>query len=130
MPRKVDNLAVTTNGKGTKSVGTGEVKCKSSYHDKQSGSYGRVTTKESVSSGDYTNRGRVGYKDEYKASSTVRVGDKRGYTEFSRQEKFTRVDYGGSNNTNYGGNLVCGGDDDASDSDGSDEDHAESVSLL
>lgn len=57
-------------------------------------SYGRVTTKESVSTVPMGITltvvcGRVGYKDEYKGSSTVRVGDKGGYTEYSTQEKLT-----------------------------------------
>lgn len=73
----------------------------------------RETTKESYSSGDYSNRGKTGYKAEYKTSSTVKVGDKGGYTEYSTQEKVTRVNYdsgsrsggskGNNNNNYYGG---------------------------
>ncbi|KAL9240621.1 hypothetical protein vseg_014818 [Gypsophila vaccaria] len=79
---------------------------RSKDYDKQTGAYMRGTAKETYSSGDYSNRGRVGYKDEYKSSSTVRVGDKSGYTEYYKQEKVTRVEYdsvGGSGGGNAGG---------------------------
>lgn len=37
---------------------------------------------------------KVASKNEYKCSSTVKVKDKRGYTEYHKEERLTRVDYG------------------------------------
>ncbi|XP_050219479.1 uncharacterized protein LOC126669885 [Mercurialis annua] len=65
--------------------------------EKQTGSYVRTTKRDTCSSGDVfkeRSTGRIGYKDEYKTTTTVKVGDKRGYSEYQTEEKFRRVDYG------------------------------------
>ncbi|KAH9619981.1 hypothetical protein KSS87_009944, partial [Heliosperma pusillum] len=98
----VDNSSVTTKQSSGPSTNKYEVTTKASNYDKPSGSYMRGTAKESYSSGDYSNHGRAGYKDEYKSSSTVRVGDQGGYTEYQSQEKVTRVEYNTSSYKNYG----------------------------
>ncbi|XP_015579087.1 uncharacterized protein LOC107261812 [Ricinus communis] len=70
---------------------------KNSIVNKQTGGYMRTTMKESSSTGDvFKGRftGRVGYKDEYKTTSSFRVGDKNGYFEYQKEERFRRVDYG------------------------------------
>ncbi|XVE80020.1 hypothetical protein DITRI_Ditri14bG0105300 [Diplodiscus trichospermus] len=78
---------------------------KTSYVDKQTGSYARATNKEVYSSGETfkeRSTGRVGYKDEYKTTSTYRVGDKSGYTEYQVEERFRNVNYGGSGSSKRG----------------------------
>ncbi|KAL2921105.1 hypothetical protein RDABS01_012596 [Bienertia sinuspersici] len=85
-----DKAVTKPSGPSTRNY---ELTNRSNNYDKSSGSYVRQTSKESYSSGDYSNRGKTGYKDEFKASSTVRVGDKGGYTEYYKQEKVTRVNY-------------------------------------
>ncbi|GLT36078.1 hypothetical protein SLA2020_104830 [Shorea laevis] len=81
---------------------------KTSYVDKQTGTYVRSTTKEVVSTGEtFKERGsagRVGTKNEYATINTYRVGDQSGYSEYQVQERFRRVDYGGSSTSqgNYG----------------------------
>ncbi|XP_021730500.1 uncharacterized protein LOC110697433 [Chenopodium quinoa] len=87
-----NDTTVSTKQSGA-STGNYEMTTRSNNYDKQSGSYLRQTAKESYSSGDYSNRGKTGYKAEYKTSSTVKVGDKGGYTEYYKQEKVTRVNY-------------------------------------
>ncbi|KAJ4823759.1 hypothetical protein Tsubulata_012075 [Turnera subulata] len=69
--------------------------------DKRTGAYQRTTMKESYSAGEtFKERGsgRDGYKDEYKTTSTTRVGDKSGYYEYQCEERYRRVnfDYYGS----------------------------------
>ncbi|XP_074319100.1 uncharacterized protein LOC141656051 [Silene latifolia] len=93
----LDNSTMTTNQNTGPTTNTYELTTKSSNYDNQTGSYIRGTVKDSYSSGDYSNHGRTGYKDEYKSSSTLRVGDKRGYTEYYKQEKETRVEYNNPN---------------------------------
>lgn len=104
-----DDNAVSTKQSGP-STGNYEITNRSNNYDKATGSYQRQTSKASYSSGDYSNRGKTGYKDEFKASTTVRVGDKGGYTEYYKQEKVTRVNYDSGSNSggskgynNYGG---------------------------
>ncbi|XWS52174.1 hypothetical protein CRYUN_Cryun11dG0044300 [Craigia yunnanensis] len=78
---------------------------KTSYVDKQTGKYTRTTNKKVVSTGETfkeRSTGRVGYKDEYKTTSTYRVGDKCGYTEHQLEEKIRRVNYGGSSGNKKG----------------------------
>ncbi|XP_022929740.1 uncharacterized protein LOC111436237 [Cucurbita moschata] len=86
-------------------VVSAEVKQVSSYeqswrtHDRnrQTGSYTTASTKEVASRGETfkeRSSGRVGSKDEFKTTSTYRVGDRSGYTEYQRQERFRRVDFG------------------------------------
>lgn len=70
-------------------------------HDRnrQTGSYTTTSTKAVASRGETfkeRSTGRVGAKDEFKTTSTYRVGDKSGYTEYQCQERFRRVDFGGS----------------------------------
>lgn len=66
--------------------------------DKQSGNYQRYTTKEKVSSGEpHVERGtgKVGTKNEFKTSSTVKIGNKNtGYTEHTIEERFRDVEFG------------------------------------
>ncbi|KAL6518188.1 hypothetical protein OROMI_033889 [Orobanche minor] len=70
--------------------------------DKQSGSYERFTAKDkTVSREPFVDRsGNRGYKDEHTTSSTYKVGDKSGYTEYYREERVKHVDYGKSSNSN------------------------------
>ncbi|KAK6273012.1 hypothetical protein POUND7_010095 [Theobroma cacao] len=80
---------------------------KTSYVDKQTGSYTRATNKEVVSTGETfkeRSTGRVGYKDEYKTTSTYKVGDKSGYTEYQVEERFRNVKYSGNSSSNKGNN--------------------------
>lgn len=66
--------------------------------DRQTGTYTTASTKAVASRGEtFKERatGRVGAKDEFKTTSTYRVGDKSGYTEYQCQERFRRVDFGG-----------------------------------
>ncbi|KAK9724970.1 hypothetical protein RND81_05G112200 [Saponaria officinalis] len=89
----IDNSAITNTKLTNPTTDRYEQITRSKDYDNQTGTYVRGTAKESYSTGDYSNRGRAGYKDEYKTSFTVRVGDKRGYTEYYKQEKVTRVEY-------------------------------------
>ncbi|KAL6518189.1 hypothetical protein OROMI_033890 [Orobanche minor] len=77
--------------------------------DKQSGSYERFTAKDKTVSGEpFVDRsGNRGYKDEHTTSSTYKVGDKRGYTEYYREDRVKRVDYGKSSNSNNNKAVGC-----------------------
>nr|DAD31957.1 TPA_asm: hypothetical protein HUJ06_010808 [Nelumbo nucifera] len=70
---------------------------KSSYENKQTGYYRHVTTKETVSRGEYVDRstGQVGYKEEVKVSSTCKFGnDSKGYSgKYTKEEKFKSIHY-------------------------------------
>ncbi|KAL7263509.1 hypothetical protein ACSBR1_001628 [Camellia fascicularis] len=69
------------------------------HEDKKSGSYKRYTTKEKASKGDLhveKGTGQVGVKDEFKRSSTIRVGNKTGYTEYYTEHRVRDVNYGKS----------------------------------
>ncbi|XP_022728792.1 uncharacterized protein LOC111284377 [Durio zibethinus] len=82
---------------------------KESYVDKQTGSYARATNREVVSTGETfkeRSTGKVGYKDEYKTTSTYRVGDKSGYAEYQVEERFRNVDYYGSGSGNKGNKYL------------------------
>ncbi|KAK1399831.1 hypothetical protein POM88_009694 [Heracleum sosnowskyi] len=70
--------------------------------DKQSGSYDRFTAKDKTVKGEpFVDRyGNRGYKNERTTSSTYKTGDKRGYTEYSREEKVKHVDYSKSSYRN------------------------------
>ncbi|KAA8535503.1 hypothetical protein F0562_030506 [Nyssa sinensis] len=76
------------------------------HEDKQVGSYQRHTEKEKVSHGKYVEKGsgQVGVKDEIKKSSTIKIGNKSGYTEYHREERVRKVSYGNnsSSSRNYG----------------------------
>ncbi|XP_022157391.1 uncharacterized protein LOC111024099 [Momordica charantia] len=74
--------------------------------DRQTGNYKTASTKEVASRGETfkeRSTGRVGYKDEFKTTSTCRVGDRSGYTEYQRQETYRRVDFGSSGSGSKGG---------------------------
>ncbi|KAL8208665.1 hypothetical protein R6Q57_008077 [Mikania cordata] len=71
-----------------------ETKTTVSYGDKQSGSYGRATATEKASTGNFHwKNGTSGTRSEYKESSTVRVGDKSGYTEVHSEQRVRNVTY-------------------------------------
>ncbi|KAA8535507.1 hypothetical protein F0562_030510 [Nyssa sinensis] len=75
------------------------------HEDKQVGSYQRYTAKEKVSHGEYVEKGsgQVGVKDEFKKSSTIKIGNKSGYTEYYSEERVRKVSYGNnSSSRNYG----------------------------
>lgn len=106
--------AVATSGyigvlyNGGNASGGGEdsyqTKSRASYSDKQSGSYGRATTTEKASAGDFQwKNGTSGTRNEYKQTSTVRVGDKSGYTEVYNEQRVRNVSYNKSSGSN---NLI------------------------
>ncbi|KAK9059520.1 hypothetical protein SSX86_020224 [Deinandra increscens subsp. villosa] len=65
-----------------------------SYGDKQTGSYGRATATEKASAGEFQwKNGTTGTKSEYTHSSTVRFGDKSGYTEVHNEQRVRNVVY-------------------------------------
>ncbi|CAI9298168.1 unnamed protein product [Lactuca saligna] len=68
--------------------GSFENKTRVAFSDKQTGSYGRATTTEKVSAGDFQwKNGKSGKRNEYKETSTIRIGDKNGYIELSEFPK-------------------------------------------
>ncbi|OMO91507.1 hypothetical protein CCACVL1_07096 [Corchorus capsularis] len=76
-------------------------------YDKQTGSYARATNTQAFSTGDTfkeRSTGRVGY-NEFKTTSTYKVGDKSGYTEYQVSERVRNVTYGGSSYSNKGNNC-------------------------
>ncbi|KAJ9548462.1 hypothetical protein OSB04_021005 [Centaurea solstitialis] len=82
-------------------IGSYETKSRVSYGDKQSGCYGRTTTKEKASAGEFQwKNGTSGTKSEYTKSSTVRVGDKSGYTEVYSEQRVRNVSYNKSSGSN------------------------------
>ncbi|KAM0026135.1 hypothetical protein Hdeb2414_s0020g00554631 [Helianthus debilis subsp. tardiflorus] len=91
--------------------GSYQNKSQYSYGDKQTGSYGRGTTTEKASVGDFHwKNGTTGTRSEYTQSSTFRFGDKRGYTEVRNEQSFRDVTY---NKSNSGSHITYGdGDDD------------------
>ncbi|KVI11786.1 hypothetical protein Ccrd_009800 [Cynara cardunculus var. scolymus] len=89
-----DPVETTVTFNGGKGVGSFETKSRVSYGDKQSGCYGRKTTKEKASAGEFQwKNGTSGTKSEYKKSSTVRVGNKSGYTEIYSEQRVRDVSY-------------------------------------
>ena len=112
--------------KTVKGEGSYETKSRVSYGNKQSGSYGRETTKEKASAGAFQwKNGTSGTKCEYQKSSTLRVGDKSGYTEVYNEQRVRKVRYNNSSASggnklvtyNYGGNAPDYGCDYRYDSD-------------
>lgn len=90
--------------------------------DKQSGSYKRYTAKEKASRGDphvEKGTGRVGVKDEFQKSTTVKFGNKNGYREYHIEERLRDVNFGKSNNGEQGPNKYTTRDE--SDSDNNEE---------
>ncbi|KAL6552576.1 hypothetical protein OROHE_007940 [Orobanche hederae] len=102
----VGNYGTTCSKSITKSGGNQVSVRQQTYRvkneDKQSGSYERFTAKDKTVSGEpFVDRsGNRGYKDEHTTSATYKVGDKRGYTEYYREERVKHVDYGKSSNSN------------------------------
>lgn len=70
--------------------------------DKRSGSYERFTAKEkAVCAQPFVDRsGNRGYKNEHTKSTTYKVGDKNGYTEYYREERVKHVDLNKSGSSN------------------------------
>ncbi|KAI8565806.1 hypothetical protein RHMOL_Rhmol03G0289900 [Rhododendron molle] len=103
--------------------------------DKLSGSYERYTAKEKASRGEphvEKGTGRVGVKDEFKKSTTVKFGNKNGYREYHIEERLRDVNFGKSNNGEQGPNKYTTRDEsdsDESDSDESDSDNNEEQGL-
>lgn len=96
--------------------------------DKQSGSYERYTAKEKASRGEphvEKGTGRVGVKDEFQKSTTVKFGNKNGYREYHIEERLRDVNFGKSNNGEQGPNKYTTPDESDSDSDESDSDNNE-----
>ncbi|CAH1419508.1 unnamed protein product [Lactuca virosa] len=94
-------VKTTVTFKGGKGGGEGSYVNKSrvSFADKQTGCYGRATTKEKASAGEFQwKNGTSGTKSEYKKSSTVRIGDKSGYTEVYNEQRVRNVSYNNNNN--------------------------------
>ncbi|KAL8254781.1 hypothetical protein R6Q59_033002 [Mikania micrantha] len=94
---------VTFKGSGG-GEGSYQTKSRISYGDKRSGCYGKATTKEKASAGKFHwKNGTTGTKSEYKQSSTVRVGDKSGYTEVYSEQTVRNVTYdkSGCNSKKY-----------------------------
>lgn len=88
--------------------------------DKQSGSYERYTMKEKASGGEThveKATGRVGVKDEFQKSTTVKVGNKYGYREYHIEERFRDINFGKSKNEEQGPNKYKTRDDSDSDDD-------------
>lgn len=74
--------------------GSYQTKSQISYHDKQSGSYGRATNMEKKSSGEFQwKNGTSGTKSECKRSQTLRFGNKNGYTEVYNEQRVRHVKY-------------------------------------
>ncbi|WOH01192.1 hypothetical protein DCAR_0520573 [Daucus carota subsp. sativus] len=69
---------------------------------KQSGSYERFTAKDKTVRGEpFVDRyGNRGYKNEHTTTSNYKVGDKRGYTEYQREDKVKHVDFNKSSYSN------------------------------
>lgn len=112
-------------------VGEGgfENKTRVAFSDKQTGSYGRATATEKVSAGDFQwKNGKSGTRNEYKETSTVRIGDKSGYTEVYNEQRVRNVSFNNNNDSKnviaydhgYGGNYGGYGYDSDSDSDNGD----------
>ncbi|KAM0026133.1 hypothetical protein Hdeb2414_s0020g00554611 [Helianthus debilis subsp. tardiflorus] len=110
-PVPVTTTTVSSGGKGSY-----QTKSQYSYGDKQTGSYGRATTTEKASAGDFQwKNGTTGTRSEYTQSSTVRVGDKSGYTEVRSEQSVRNVRYNNSSSSNkssghYGGPYIVYGD--------------------
>lgn len=80
------------------------------HQDKLTGDYARSTTKHTFASGNTLKErstGRVGFKDEYKQSTTVTIGNKGGYSEYHREERFRTVEFGKSS-SNCSGSSISG----------------------
>ncbi|CAI9298170.1 unnamed protein product [Lactuca saligna] len=84
--------------KTTVGQGSYENKSQVSYRDKHTGSYGRATTIQKVSAGKFQwQNGRSGTMNEYKETSTVRIGDQSGYTEVYNEQRVLNVSFNNNN---------------------------------
>ncbi|KAJ9548461.1 hypothetical protein OSB04_021004 [Centaurea solstitialis] len=111
-PAPVKTVTVKGGGRGEGSYET-ETKSQVSYGDKRSGSYGRATTNEKASAGEFQwKNGTSGTKIEYKKSSTVRVGNKSGYTEVYNEQRIRNVSYNNSSSKLVTYSNNDGNDDD------------------
>ncbi|KAJ9548463.1 hypothetical protein OSB04_021006 [Centaurea solstitialis] len=96
--------SVTVKGGGGHGEGSYETKSRVSYGDKKSGSYRQSTTMKKKSSGEFQWKdGTSGTKYEYQKSSTVRIGNKSGYTEVYNERRVRKVSYNndGGNDSDY-----------------------------
>ncbi|CAH1432638.1 unnamed protein product [Lactuca virosa] len=90
--------------KTTVGQGSYENKSQVSFSDKQTGSYGRATATEKASTGNFQwQNGKSGTRSEYKESSTVRIGDRSGYTEVYSEQRVRNVNF---NNNNGSKNVI------------------------
>ncbi|XP_017251877.1 uncharacterized protein LOC108222467 [Daucus carota subsp. sativus] len=80
---------------GGKGVNVYQQTYRAKNEDKQTGSYKRFTAKDKAVAGEpFVDRcGNRGHKDEHTTSATYKVGDKRGYTEYYREERVKHVDF-------------------------------------
>ncbi|VFQ65283.1 unnamed protein product [Cuscuta campestris] len=86
----------TAGPAGNRATQVREVTSRVKSEDKRTGGYERVTVKEKMTKGEThfeRSTGRIGIADEYKKSSTVKIGDKTGYTEYYHEERVRRVNY-------------------------------------
>ncbi|KAI3782184.1 hypothetical protein L2E82_12219 [Cichorium intybus] len=105
-------VKTTVTIKGGKGGGEGSYANKSriTYANKQTGCYGRATMKEKASAGEFHSKnGTTGTKREYKKSSTIRIGDKSGYTEVYNEQTVRHVSY---NKSSYNKNFITYGNGD------------------
>ncbi|KAI3416751.1 uncharacterized protein J3R85_015115 [Psidium guajava] len=73
-----------------------ELALRAGHQDKQTGNNTRARTKHTFSSGDIclcSSTGRVGSKDEHEETSTVRVGNKSGDSEYEVQERLRTITF-------------------------------------
>ncbi|XP_057495781.1 uncharacterized protein LOC130780788 [Actinidia eriantha] len=91
---------------------------------KQTGSYERYSVKEKASTGEphvEKGTGKVGVKDEFTQRSTIKIGDKSGYIQYERDERFRNVKYDDGKSPN---NHDIDSDSDIGKYDDDDENHA------
>ena len=87
---------------GGKGVNVYQQTYRAKNEDKQTGSYKRFTAKDKTVAGEpFVDRsGNRGCKDEHTKSATYKVGDKRGYTEYYREERVKHVNFDKSSKSN------------------------------
>ncbi|KAL7586104.1 hypothetical protein Lser_V15G38107 [Lactuca serriola] len=84
--------------KTTVGQGSYENKSQVSYRDKHTGFYGRATATQKVSAGNFQwQNGKSGTMSEYKETSTVRIGDRSGYTEVYNEQRVRNVSFNNNN---------------------------------
>ncbi|KAL4571287.1 hypothetical protein LXL04_018045 [Taraxacum kok-saghyz] len=117
------SMVIHVPEKTTVGEGSFENKTRVTFGDKQ-GCYGRATATEKASAGEFQwKNGKSGTRSEYKESSTVRIGDKSGYTEVYNEKRFRNVVFNNSSgsknvidydNGDRGKHCDCGSDSDDS----------------